>query len=630
MESSHGENIDSGLGIIEKLKNEIKQLKHLNDASKDLNEEKQSEVFKKEYSLLSKIVNSLKEILSDNFIINDEQKQPKSDNEQNKNCFWDFISKHFNTPVVGFCKMFEKYENNEGNSPIQKAKNWIYFSILEKTFLDSINEIFNQKLDEIYYGKNAMIRKYKSEINKYLEELQQIQFLNIKSKDYEKYLEYLKHHQNIKPKSEEKFLEMDLKFGKSPILEKKRLNQKKRMSKYGEIILFDDDDEDDDDDGLFNKIIIKNKKSKENNDNEFKITKFTDFSPRIVDNFYNFTQQKEIIDDYQSDELENNISNNISNNNSFNKIFSEEELNLSSHKEELKKHKSDIILNPKISKHLPTDVFYEEYNNNENLLYTNNKKPSSNCISLYLNKYYKKAPYQKIYKHNLNKRPINLKDQNYQCYICLKRIDIFLNMPIEPVFLCSYYMKFVCKNCKDDEFSIIPHFIYKKWCFDKFPISKRGKSFLESWYDKPIIIFNKNNKLLYKIPQLYKVIKTKIIIRNMFDLMKCENRFKIIDEIFGEYDYLLLREIIFSMRDLVEINNKTFIKKINNFKDLLIPHLSGECHKCKFDGQICYKCGSEEKLFFYNNDEVNYCKKCNVSFHKKCLDFLGHIHLNKN
>ena len=648
---------DTRFGVLDKLKNE---LNHLHNLSISPYEEQESVILKKEYSLLSKIVNCFQEILSDNFIINNGKKQQNSENEKNKKCYWDFISKHFNTPVVGFCKMFEKNDKKEGNSPIQKAKNWIYFSILEKTFLDSINEIFNQELDKIYYGENAIIRKYKSKINKYLEELQQIKFINIKSNDYEKYLEYLQLHPIIKYKNEEKTLEKKLKFEKSPIVDKRKLtvfsadSQKIRneiLSKFGEIIVhkgFFSDNEDEDDDDINNIIIIdddkeikniekkkdikfqiKNNeqtKNKENNGNKFKIKKFDDFSPSIVDNFYTFNNQKEkVINHSQSIDLENNISNN----NSTNKIFIEEEINSSNHNEELKKHKSDVILNPKMSKHLPTDIFYEEYNQNDNLFFKEKKKPISNSLLLYLTKYNKKAPYHKIYKHNLNQKKISLKDQNYQCYICLKRIHTFLNIPIEPVFLCSYYMKYICKNCIDYEYSIIPHFIYKKWCFDKFPISKKAKNILESWYDKPVIIFNKKNKLLEKIPQLNKVIKITKIIKNMFNLMKCKNKFKIKDEIFGEYDYFLLKEIIFSMKDLVEINNKTFIKKINKYKDRLSLHLSEECLECKFEGQICDKCHNNEKLFFYNKEEVFYCKKCNKSWHKKCLDLIGHIHLNK-
>ena len=63
-------------------------------------------------------------------------------------------------------------------------------------------------------------------------------------------------------------------------------------------------------------------------------------------------------------------------------------------------------------------------------------------------------------------------------------------------------MRFVCKNCIDTEVSIIPHFVLKKWCFDKYSISKKAKNTLRYWYDKPVIIFNKNDKILEKIQQL--------------------------------------------------------------------------------------------------------------------------------
>ena len=372
--------------------------------------------------------------------------------------------------------------------------------------------------------------------------------------------------------------------------------------------------------------------TEEDNDKKCQIKKYADFSPSIVDNFFTFSDKKEIkLKESQNNEYENN--NLIKNS----EIFFEEENNICNINEGIKKRKLGTILNPKISKHLPTDNLYEikeknfseEYNINDELIYKKKKRPISNCLLLYLNNFYKKVSYHNIYNFNLYNRQITLKDQNYQCYICLKRIDMFLNLPKEPVFWCSYYMRFVCKNCIDDEFSIIPHFIYKKWCFEKFSISKKAKNILKEWYNKPIIIYNKNDKFLNKIPQLNKVIKVKNDINNIFDMMKCPNKFKLIEEIFKDYKYLALKEIIFSMRDLVEINNKTFFQKINKYKDILILHISGECHECLFGGQNCFKCGKEEKIFFYKNDEVFYCKKCNISYHKKCLGVIGHSHSNK-
>ena len=628
------ENNYSGECLLDKLKNDIKQLKQFAKDSLILNEKK-TELLKKESSLLSKVVNCFLLLLSDNFMINQE-KNKNLDNEENKIHFWEFISKRFNTPVVSFCKMFEKNDNNSRNSSIQKAKNWIYFSILEKTFLDSIIEIYNQGLEKLYYGENAIIRKYKVEIINSIKELQKIQLINIKSIEYEKYLDFLKHHQNRKNNDEEKNYQIDLKIVESPIWGKKRLNPTKNedlkndelnlvlypsefIKEIDYIDLFDES----------NKILQQ--LTEEDNENIFQIKKFADFSPSIVDNFYTFTEKEEFkIKESQSNELENIISNKNS------AIFIEEDNNISNQNEIMKKSKSGIILNPKISisKHLPTDNLYEikdrnfseELYKNGYIFYKRKKKAISNCLSLYLKKFYKKAPYHKIYKNNINHKPITLKDQNYQCYICLKRINMFLNMPKEPVFWCSFYMRFVCKNCIDNELSIIPHFIYNKWCFDKFSISKSAKIILEEWYDKPIIIFNKNDKFLNKIPQLNKVIEIKKVINNIFDKMKCENKFKLIEEIFGEYNYLALKEIIFSMRDLVEINNKTFLKKIKKYCNILSLHISGVCDECKFNGQICDKCRNPELLFFYNDDDVIYCKNCNKSYHKKCLGFVGHVH----
>jgi hypothetical protein len=190
-------------------------------------------------------------------------------------------------------------------------------------------------------------------------------------------------------------------------------------------------------------------------------------------------------------------------------------------------------------------------------------------------------------------------------------------------------MRFVCKDCIDDELSIIPYFVLKKWCFEKFSVSKKAKNILLKWYNKPIIYFEKSDKtekLLKKIPQLNKVIEIKKAIHNIFDFMKCENAFKFLEETLGEYDYLTLKEYIFSMRDLVEINNKTFYKKIVQFKNKLVAHLSGQCTACFCEGEICSRCGFDERIFFYDINKVFYCKKCRKCFHKKCIGIIGHIH----
>ena len=634
--------------IFNKCKNIIKQLKKLHSEPPGLGQEKASDLEKKEYSLISKIVNCFHEILSDNFNLKEEHHEKN----ENDNYYWSLITKHFNTPVVCFCRIFEREDSNknEGNAMQQKGKNWIYFSILEQSLYDSINEIYKRNLNEKYYKENALINRCKTEIIDILKELQKFHFINIISKDYNQYLEYQKKKNNPKPHFKEENFAEDFNLIQSPIINHRQIGNKNSdflfNSEYNMSIINHQSEfltpEENDYNNFLNLHLVSIKeqtKTEEEADKKYTQTKFGDFSPSVVDNFYIFNNVSIIKDEIKSEvkleEEEEKLEeeNNIIHLNSINDM-NEEDNAYSNHNSEKQKQKSGLLLNPKMSKHLPTDNLYEinekanikEFTKNDILIYKKQKRPISNCLLLYLNKFYKKAPYHKFYKHNLNNRPITLKDQNYQCYICLKQISVILDIPINGAYWCSYYMRFVCRDCIDSEISIIPHFVLKKWCFEKFSISKKAKSSLRFWYDKPVIYFKKNDRLLAKIYQLNKIIKIKKIINNIFDIMRCKNKFKFVEDTLGEYEYLALKENLFSLRDLVEINNKTFFKKINQFKNKFIQHISGECPDCKFEGEKCSKCGFEEKIFFYNVDEVFYCKKCRKSFHKRCIGIVGHVH----
>jgi hypothetical protein len=566
------------------------------------------------------------------------------ENKENKH-YWTFISKHFNTPVMRYCVIFDKNESND--DPVKKGKNWIKFSILEKSFSDSINEIYKQGLDEMYYEQNSILRKYKSEINDILKELQEIQFINILSKDYQKYVDFVKKGQN-KSDSKDNNSENELKLGQSPI-------PKKRMIKRGSIIFngfcfnsnFDSDmgcimnQNEILEDGDYNELLNHDfgdsghitpifEENNEENNKLFTFHKFADFTPSIVNNFYTFTSKKD--EKEKEKEKENNLNNSIIN--SMNDIANEEEISSSKNNEVEQRNKHGLVLNPKKMKYLPTDNYYEirektltkEYNKNDKLTYKKKKRDISNSLLLYLNKYYKKAPFYKFSNHNLHNKPISLKQQNYQCYICQKKFSMIFNIPIEQIFWCSYYMRYICKDCIEDEYFIIPYFILEKWCFEKFSISKKAKNTLLSWYDKPIIYIKKNDKLLRKAPYLNKVIEIKKSINNIFDFMKCENKFKFVEETLGEYEYLALKEYIFSLRDLVEINKKIFYQKLKEFRNKFIKHISGECPECLFKGEICKRCGSDEMIYFYDFENVFYCKICKKSFHRKCIGLVGHVH----
>ena len=174
------------------------------------------------------------------------------------------------------------------------------------------------------------------------------------------------------------------------------------------------------------------------------------------------------------------------------------------------------------------------------------------------------------------------------------------------------------------EYSIIPYFILANWSFEKFSISKKAKLILEKWYDKPVICFKKDEGLFKAIPSLNQIVQIKMTINYIYDKLKCDKKKEFIENILGEYQYLALKEIIFSIRDLVEINNKIFFIKINGFLSEFIKHVSGECEMCKIEGTNC-KCGSDEILFLYDYKNVFYCPECDICYHRKCKGILGYM-----
>ena len=606
--------------ILSKLENVIKQLKEVSNSSTIDNKEKLSEIQLKESYLISKIVKYFNKILSYNLNKN------YLNNKENNNHFWNYISKHLNNHVVRFCEIYDYEENNINidNILLQKGKNWIFISILEKLFNDSINEIYKQGWDKLYYEEDSLLIQYKSQIITILKELNEINFIHINSKEYDKYLEYIKNigkNAIINKDSKLTIFSSFSRISSSEINMQYKETPPQFISKESKITFNNYQnkfiDEDDIKEGFIsgkNSFILKYKKSRIKNES-FYVKNIGNFINHINDNFYTFEEKKEDENNNTSFERKSSINS-----------FEMEEIYTN----------STLILNPKISIYLPIDDLYKEKKtiiiekNSEN--YEKKHKSENNKISnssiLYLNNYYQKGYYYKFFKLNLNFRPISLKEQNYQCYICYKRIGNLLGVPTEQVYWCSYYLKFVCKNCIDDEYSIIPQLILKKSCFDKFSISKKAKKNLFTWYDKPVIYFRKNDKLLKNFSLLNKIIIIKEIINNIFNYMKCENKFIVIDNIFGEYKYIALKEYLFSLKDLVEINNGKFFEKINSFKNKLLNHLNEECKECKYEGEYCIICSSKEKIFLYNTKEIYYCNICDKSFHKKCIQFTNHSNHN--
>lgn len=605
--------------IISELKTSTNELKQLILSSLD-NNLITAETEKKKSEHINLIVNHFHTILSSNF--------------KTKQNFWNFISKHVNNPVARFCIIYEGNEINndtkEENIHEIKGKNWILFSILEKSFYNSYIEIYDYLEEKgIIVNEKDILIKYKKEIESVLKELNNMNLDNILNLDYEKYSEFLdqtKHKNNDSLKYLET-INLSPIQGKRQLLTKQKKSVKENLpnndfaSEFMSYCFFFEiaDDEEENINISIDEGFLKEEKDRVTKISEnFEFQKKADFGPSIVDNFYTFipkvkSRRKSIFeDDKNSNIITNSVMEDELNNSKFNNC-------------EFRRENSGLELHiQKKERHLPADKLYiiknKTINKNEEILYNKKKTLISNNIYLYLTQYYQKAISFKFYNHNLHGKITSLKQQNYQCFICLHKFSNLLGFPIGSIFWCSYYMHFVCKNCIAKEYSIIPNLIMNHWCFEKFPISKKAIEIIRAFYQEPMIYCKKNDLILKRIPETVRRLKKEI--NYIFYYIKCDENI-IIREIIGEYKYLALEENIFSLKDLLEIHNRTFIEKLKDIKNKLVKHIKIECQICKYEGNICSKCLSEEKIDFYDSENVIYEKENSICYHKICqnLDY---------
>jgi hypothetical protein len=469
-----------------------------------------------------------------------------------------------------------------------------------------------------------------------LQALDEMEFDKIYNEDFQNYLKYLKDNEELlEIKNENGF------FCFSPIMNEEKENciiahDNDMDSIYQEYDLniiniksdYLDSQYKDSDLSLID--LNKNKKNYQKNDfynkiekpEEFEFKKTADLGPSIVDNFYNFIPKKKSKNIYDEGQNSNIIICSVN----------DDEFGINNHLINCDSRKGSglKLYTEENYRHLPSDELYEKKDSNYNIrngFFNKNKKKPKNSRILYKNYFYQKADFFKFETNNLEEKSITLKEQNYQCYICLKKFSHFFNFPLETIYWCSYYMHFVCKECIAEEYSIIPQFILKEWCFDKFPISKKAKDLINKWYEKPIIYLkNKEDKeIIKKIPE--QVLRLKKKIRRMFNYMKCEDAFDFIEKEIPDYKYLLLKEKIFSLKDLNDMHNSTkFIQKLKNIDEILLNHINNECKECKYEGEYCLVCQSEEKIYFYDTKYIFYCYSCSKSFHKECLTLEQHNH----
>jgi hypothetical protein len=246
----------------------------------------------------------------------------------------------------------------------------------------------------------------------------------------------------------------------------------------------------------------------------------------------------------------------------------------------------------------------------------------TNSLLFYLNHIYGKFEYYKFNTDNgKNQKPMTVQAQNGQCQICRKVFKKCFGVYVNKIYWCAYLNRFVCGDCISKEYSVLPSMVIKQWDFSKFSISKIAQRVLEKWNDKPVIYIKTSDNLL-KVSSSFRtaaVLKRKI--HKIFDLMKCENCDELVFRILKEYNYLVIKEIVFSLKDLWEIKTEAFIYKLAEFVKIFENHILKDCKVCDYKGSPCMMCLANETLYAYDVENVLYCNDCKKMFHRRCSQF---------
>jgi hypothetical protein len=92
-----------------------------------------------------------------------------------------------------------------------------------------------------------------------------------------------------------------------------------------------------------------------------------------------------------------------------------------------------------------------------------------------------------------------------------------------------------------------------------------------------VIHIKRNDVIIKESSLLHDAIILKRKIHKIFDLMKCENADEFVINTLGSYKYLVLRENLFSLKDLVDICDMKMIEKLNEYVKKFEDHIRKDC-----------------------------------------------------
>lgn len=149
--------------------------------------------------------------------------------------------------------------------------------------------------------------------------------------------------------------------------------------------------------------------------------------------------------------------------------------------------------------------------------------------------------------------------------------------------LCEYIGAYYCSCCHWNNYSVIPARIMHNWDFKLYKVSRASLQEINLFYDRAVVKLEEKNPKLFILIQ--KLSYTKKLRNDLFYMKKylIECRFasmeKLLDTHLGIKQHLVFYPDIYSIADLVEVNNGSLLEKLQKLRLVLEQHIR-QCEVC--------------------------------------------------
>lgn len=213
---------------------------------------------------------------------------------------------------------------------------------------------------------------------------------------------------------------------------------------------------------------------------------------------------------------------------------------------------------------------------------------------------------------------IGLGPQLYKCAECQTLLDF--KSSYTDARICDYSGLYYCSTCHWNDQSIIPSRIIHNWDFAMRKVCRASLQEISILLEKPCINLEQHNPRLFnfvqKLNHIKKLREDLLHMRKYLTECRTATEGKLLDTNIGAKHHLIYYPEMYSISDLLAIENGTMPDSLNKTHSIFEKHIRA-CEVCYGKGYHCEICGNNEIIFPFDDAAVP-CNKCNSIYHRVC------------